>query len=199
MISWLDFRRKVLDQGLLIALKEELFLGRKSDRIVPTRSEKHNWIKEKKDSERNKYSVDQGLVVGNESLAATRESNEIGIIENLDQIRLSDLMSNPPGTPENQLMVSPFVKIEPLKILNVSALQQSDPVGSKDNVINPFMVNEMPINSPSADQNFRSAKTRKRSIPEVENMSETVPELRKRSVGSERVVEGGKVDKLWSG
>ena len=200
MISWLDFRRKVLDQGLLIALKEELFLGRKSNRIVPTPSEKHNWIKEKKDSERKKYIVDQGLVEGNESLAAIRESNEIGIIENLDQIRLSDLMSNPPGTPENQLMVSPnFVKIEPLKILNVSALQQSDPVGSEDNVINPFLVNEMPINSPSADQNFRSAKTRKRSIPEVENMSETVPELRKRSVGSERVVEGGTMGKIWSG
>ena len=179
MISWLDFRRKVLDQGLLIALKEELFLGRKSNRIVPTPSEKHNWIKEKKNSERKKYIVDQGLVEGNENLAAIRESNQIGIIKILDQVRLSDLMSNPPGTPENQL-------------------QQSDPVGSEDNVINPFMVNEMPINSPSADQNFRSAKTRKRSIPEVENMSETVPELRKRSVGSERVVEGGTVGKIWS-
>ena len=169
MISWLDFRRKVLDQGLLIALKEELFLGRKSDRIVPTRSEKHNWIKEKKDSERKKYSVDQGLVEGNESLAAIRESNEIGIIEILDKIRLSDLMSNPPGTPENQLMVSPFVKIEPLKILNVSALQQSDHFASEENVIDPFMVNEMPINSPSADQNFRSAKIWKRSITGVAN------------------------------
>ena len=180
MISWLDFRRKVLDQGLLIALKEELFLGRKSNRIVPTPSEKHNWIKEKKDSERNKYSVDQGLVEGNENLAAIRESNQIGIIKILDQVRLSDLMSNPPGIPENQL-------------------QQSDPVRSEENVINPFMINEMPINTPSADQNFRSAKTRKRSIPEVENMSETGPELRKRSVGSERVVEGGTVGKLWSG
>jgi hypothetical protein len=59
------------------------------------------------------------------------------------------------------------------------------------------MVNEMPINSPSADQNFRSAKTRKRSNPEVENMS--LPELRKRSVGSERVVEEGTVGKMWCG
>ena len=199
MISWLDFRRKVLDQGVLIALKEELFLGRKSNRIVTAPSEKRNLVKEKKNSERKKCIVDQGLVEGNESVAAIRESNQIGIIEILDQIMLSDLMSNPPGIPENQLMVSPFGKIEPVKILNVSTLQQSDPVGSEDNVMNPFMVNEMPINSPSADQNFRSAKTRKRSIQEVENMSETVPELRKRSVGSERVVEGGTVGKMWCG
>ena len=122
LISWLDFRRKVLDQGLLIALKEELFLGRKSNRIVPAPSEKHNWRKEKKNSDIKKYIVDQGLVEGNEGLAAIRESNQIGIIEILDQIRLSDLMSNPPGIPENQLMVSPFVNIEPLKILNVSKL-----------------------------------------------------------------------------
>ena len=192
MISWLDFRRKVLDQGVLIALKEELFLGRKSNRIVPAPTEKHNLIKEKKNSERKKCIVDQGLVEGNESVAAIRESNQIGIIEILDQIMLSDLMSNPPGIPENQLMVSPFGKIEP-----VSALQQSDSVGSEDNVMNPFIVNEMPINSPSADQNFRSAKTRKRSNPEVENMS--ISELRKRSVGSERVVEGGTVGKMWCG
>ena len=174
-------------------------MGRKSHRIVPAPSKKQNWIKEKKNSERKKCIVDQGLVEGNESVAAIRESNQIGIIEILDQIMLSDLMSNPPGIPENQLMVSPFGKIEPLKILNESALKQSDPVGSEDNVMNPFMVNEMPINSPSADQNFRSAKTRKRSIQEVENMSETVPELRKRSVGSERVVEGGTVGKMWCG
>ena len=96
-------------------------------------------------------------------------------------------------------MVSPFGKIEPLKILNVSALQQSDHFASEENVIDPFMVNEMPINSPSADQNFRSAKTRKRSVPEVETMSETIPELRKRSVDSERVVEGGTVCKMWGG
>ena len=199
MISWLEFRRKVLDQGLLIALKEELFLGRKSNMIVPAPSEKHNGIKEKKNSDRKKYIVDQGLVEGNEGLAAMRESNQIGIIEILDQIRLSDLMSNS-EIPENQLMVSPFVKIEPLKILNVSALQQSDSVGSEDNyTINPFTVNEMTINSPSADQNFRSAKPRKRSIREVENMPESVPELRKRSVGSERVVEGGSVGKIWCG
>ena len=197
MISWLDFRRKVLDQGVLIALKEELFLGRKSNKIVSAPSEKHNLIKEKKNSERKKNIVDQGLVEGNESVAAIRESNQIGIIEILDQIMLSDLMSNPPGIPENQLMVSPFGKIEPVNILNVSALEQSDPVGSEDNVMNPFMINEMPINSPSADQNFRSAKTRKRSNPEVENMS--ISELRKRSVGSERVVEGGTVGKMWCG
>ena len=197
MISWLDFRRKVLDQGLLIALKEELFLGRKSNKIVSAPSEKHNLIKEKKNSERKKNIVDQGLVEGNESVAAIRESNQIGIIEILDQIMLSDLMSNPPEIPENQLMVSPFGKIEPVNILNVSALEQSDPVGSEDNVMNPFMINEMPINSPSADQNFRSAKTRKRSNPEVENMS--ISELRKRSVGSERVVEGGTVGKMWCG
>ena len=197
MISWLDFRRKVLDQGVLIALKEELFLGRKSNKIVSAPSEKHNLIKEKKNSERKKNIVDQGLVEGNESVAAIRESNQIGIIEILDQIMLSDLMSNPPEIPENQLMVSPFGKIEPVNILNVSALEQSDPVGSEDNVMNPFMINEMPINSPSADQNFRSAKTRKRSNPEVENMS--ISELRKRSVGSERVVEGGTVGKMWCG
>ena len=197
MISWLEFRRKVLDQGVLIALKEELFLGRKSNKIVSAPSEKHNLIKEKKNSERKKYIVDQGLVEGNEKVAAIRESNQIGIIEILDQIMLSDLMSNPPGIPENQLMVSPFGKIEPVKILNVSDLQQSDPFGSEDNVMNPFMINEMPINSPSADQNFRSAKTRKRSNPEVENMS--IPELRKRSVGSERVVEGSTVGKMWCG
>ena len=199
MISWLDFRRKILDQGLLMALKEELFMGRKSNRIVSTPSEKHNRIKEKKNSDRKKYVVDQGLVEGNEGLAAIRESNQIGIMEIFDQIMLSDLMSNPPEIPENQLMVSPFGKIEPLKILNVSALQQSDHFASEENVIDPFMVNEMPINSPSADQNFRSAKTRKRSVPEVENMSETIPELRKRSVDSERVVEGGTVGKMWCG
>ena len=170
MISWLDFRRKILDQGLLVALKEELFLGRKSNRIVPAPSER---IKEKKNSDRKKYVVQQGLVEGNEGLAAIRESNQIGIMEIFDQIMLSDLMSNPPGIPENQLMVSPFGKIEPLKILNVSALQQSDHFASEENVIDPFMVNEMPINSPSADQNFRSAKTRKTSIPEIENISET--------------------------
>ena len=181
----------------MIALKEELFLGRKSNKIVPAPSEKHNLIKEKKNSERKKNIVDQGLVEGNESVAAIRESNQIGIIEILDQIMLSDLMSNPPGIPENQLMASPFGKIEPVNILNVSALEQSDPVGSEDNVMNPFMINEMPINSPSADQNFRSAKTRKRSNPEVENMS--ISELRKRSVGSERVVEGGTVGKMWCG
>ena len=199
MISWLDFRRKILDQGLLVALKEELFLGRKSNRIVPAPSER---IKEKKNSDRKKYVVQQGLVEGNEGLAAIRESNQIGIMEIFDQIMLSDLMSNPPGIPENQLMVSPFGKIEPLKILDVSALQQSDPFVSEDNVIDPFLVNEMPImpiNSPSANQNFRSAKTRKRSIQEVGNMSETIPELRKRSVGSERVVEGGTVGKMWCG
>ena len=106
---------------------------------------------------------------------------------------MSDLFSNPPGISENQLMTSPFVKIEPLKILDVSTLQ-SDPGSGVD-----FVVNEMPINSPSADQNLRSAKIRKRSITEAQNKSETVPELRKSSVGSEKVVDGGTVGKMWCG
>jgi hypothetical protein len=176
----------------LIALKEELFLGRKSNRIVPAPSGKHNCIKEKKKSERKKYIVDR-LVEGHERTPAINESNQIGLIEILDQIRMSDLFSNPPGISENQLMTSPFVKIEPLKILDVSTLQ-SDP-GSGDD----FVVNEIPINSPSADQNLRSAKIRKRSITEAENKSETVPELRKSSVGSEKVVDGGTVGKMWCG
>ena len=39
------FRRKILDKGLLTALKEELLSGRKPNRIVPAQSGKDNWPK----------------------------------------------------------------------------------------------------------------------------------------------------------
>ena len=53
-------------------------------------------------------------------IALINASNQIRLIEILDQIRLSDLLSNPPRIPENQLMTSLFVKIESLKTLDVS-------------------------------------------------------------------------------
>ena len=95
--------------------------------------------------------------------------HQIGLIEILDQKRLSDLLSNPPRIPENQMMTSPFVKIESLKTLDVSSLQQTKPFGLEDNTFDYSMVNEIPIKSPSADQNFRSAKIWKRSITGVAN------------------------------
>ena len=110
-------------------------------------------------------------------IASINASNQIRSIEILDQKRLSDLLSNPPRIPENQLMTSPFLKIESLKTLDVSSLQQTKPFGSEDNTFDYSMVNEIPIKSPSADQKEAS-------------QSETVPELRKCSVGSEREVEG---------
>ena len=51
------------------------------------------------------------------------------------------------------------------------------------------MVNEIPIKSPSADQ--KSGKEA--------SQSETVPELRKCSVDSERVLEGGTGGQMWCG
>ena len=129
--------------------------------------------------------IDQGLAEGHGRIALINASNQIRLIEILDQIRLSDLLSNPPRIPENQLMTSPFLKIESLKTLDVSSLQQTKPFGSEDNTFDYSMVNEIPIKSPSADQNFRSAKIWKRSITGVANESETVPE-RKCSVGLKR-------------
>ena len=70
----------------------------------------------------------------------------------MDQIRLSELLSNPPKIPENQLMTSPFVNIESLKTLDV---QQTKPFGSENNTL---FYGRWPIKSPSADQNLRSAK-----------------------------------------
>ena len=77
------------------------------------------------------------------SIASINASNQIRLIEILDQIRLSDLLSNSPRIPENQLMTSPFVKIESLKTLDVSSLQQTKPFGSEDNTFDYSMVNEI--------------------------------------------------------
>ena len=81
-------------------------------------------------------------------------------------------------------MTSPFLKIESLKTLDVSSLQQTKPFGSEDNTFDYSMVNEIPIKSPSGKE---------------ASQSETVPELRKCSVDSERVVEGGQEAKCGAG
>ena len=78
----------------------------------------------------------------------------------MDQIRLSELLSNPPKIPENQLMTSPFVNIESLKTLDV---QQTKPFGSENNTL---FYGRWTIKSPSADQNLRSAKIWKSGIKE---------------------------------
>ena len=63
-------------------------------------------------------------------IALINASNQIRLIEILDQIRLSDLLSNPHKIPENQFMTSPFVNIEFPKTLDVPSLQQTKPFGS---------------------------------------------------------------------
>ena len=73
--------------------------------------------------------------------------------------------------------------------LDVSSLQQTKPFGSEDITFDYSIVNEIPIKSPSADQ--KSGKEA--------SQSETVPELRKCSVDSERVVEGGTGGQMWCG
>ena len=65
-------------------------------------------------------------------IASINASNQIRLTETLDQIGLSELLSNPPKIPENQLMTSPFVNIESLKTLDV---QQTKPFGSENNTL----------------------------------------------------------------
>ena len=65
-------------------------------------------------------------------IASINASNQIRLTETLDQIGLSEPLSNPPKIPENQLMTSPFVNIESLKTLDV---QQTKPFGSENNTL----------------------------------------------------------------